>query len=133
MGLPGPDRAGSTVTKTLTLVSGTLDGPLAATTTVNTLGGQIALVQVAEAISVAATTNAVLVSEVVVDVPAQTVTFDPVDVDVQDIDSELTDRINQGTIILGVNNPFAVSFSGSVVIGATSKSFSNRREWTFYG
>ena len=114
----------STVTRTLTLVNGTLDGPLAATTTVNTVGGQVALVRVTDAISVAATANAILLSEVVVDVPSQAVTFDPVDVDVADIDSDVTDRIKQGTIILEVNNPFAVSFSGSVVIGPTSKSFS---------
>ena len=115
---------GSTVTDTLTLVSGTLDGPLAATTTVNIVGGQVALVRVADALSVAATANAVLVSEVVVDVPSQTVTFDPVDIDVEDIDEDITRRIEQGTIILEVNNPFAVSFSGNVVIGPTSKPFS---------
>lgn len=115
---------GTTITDTLTLVSGTLDGPLAATTTVNIVGGQTALVRVADAISVAATANAILVSEVVVDVPSQMVAFDSVEVDVQDIDSDLTDRIKQGTIILDVNNPFGVSFSGSVVIGPTSKSFS---------
>ena len=115
---------GSTSTSTLALVSGTLDGPLAATTTVNFVGGQTALVRVDDALSVAATANAILVSEVVVNVPSQTVTFDPVDVDVDDIDSDVTDRIEQGTIILEVNNPFAVSLLGNVVIGPTLKPFS---------
>ena len=115
---------GSTITDTLTLVSGTLDGPLAATTTVNIVGGQTTTIQVSETISVVATPNAILVSAVVVDVPIRTVTFDPVDIDVEDIDTDVTKRIEQGTIILEVNNPFAVSFSGNVDILTTSKAFS---------
>lgn len=114
---------GSTVTRTLTLVSGTLDGQLATTTTVNIVGGQEALVQVSDALSVVARANAIRVSEVVVDVPSQAITFDPVDIGVKDIDSDVTDKIGQGTITLKVNNPFAASFSGNVVIGPTSKPF----------
>jgi len=114
---------GSTVTRTLTLVSGTLDGQLATTTTVNVVGGQEALVRVSDALSVVARANAIRVSEVVVDVPSQAITFDPVDIGVKDIDSDVTDKIGQGTITLKVNNPFAASFSGNVVIGPTSKPF----------
>ncbi|MCH7991995.1 MAG: hypothetical protein IIC35_06215 [Gemmatimonadetes bacterium] len=114
---------GGTVTRVLTLVAGTLDAPLVATTVVNVAGGQTTFVDVAETIDVVATVNSILVSSLTINVPGQTVTIDPIAVDLDDIDSDMADHIVQGAIILDVENPFAVSLNGDVDIGPTTKSF----------
>ena len=54
----------------------------------------------------------------------QSVNLDPVELDVGDIDDDLTDRIQQGGVILDVVNPFGVSVTGTLTIGPTTKTFS---------
>jgi hypothetical protein len=63
-----------------------------------------------------------LVSSATVDVMSQSVVLDPTTLE-QDIDSDIIDRIIQGTIILEVTNPFGVGLTGTIDIGPTSKPF----------
>jgi len=114
---------GGTVTRDLTLVAGTLDAPLVATTVVNVVGGQTTFINVSETIDVVATVDSILVSSLTIDVPGLAVTIDSTAVDLDDIDSDMADHIVQGAIILDIENPFAVSLSGDINIGPTTKSF----------
>jgi hypothetical protein len=116
--------ANSTATQTMAISSASIGSTLFVTVDISSPGGQVTTINTADQLTVTATTTSLLVSSASVNVESQSVDFDPVDLDVEDIGAEVTDRIIQGTIILDVVNPFGVSISGNVNIGATSKSFS---------
>jgi hypothetical protein len=114
---------GTTETRSLALTTGTITGGLRATTAVNAPGGQVAFIDTSDVIETTATVTSFLVSSVTVDVGNLPVTFDERDLDFEDIDADLTDRIVAGAIILEVTNPFGVAIDGQIDIGPTSKSF----------
>ncbi|MEX2466418.1 MAG: hypothetical protein WD995_05880 [Gemmatimonadota bacterium] len=114
----------TTVTRTLQLSSGTVTGALRAVASVNVPGGQTALIDVSDVIEVTATVNSFLVSSVTLNVDDRTVSFEEQAIDFEDIDTDITDRIVEGSIVLDVTNPFGVSVDGFIDIGTTSKSFS---------
>lgn len=74
-------------------------------------------------VSASATVTSLLVSSASVNVESTSVSLEPQSLDVDDIDSSLTERIIEGGIVLDVVNPFGVSISGTIVIGPTTKSF----------
>ena len=116
--------AGSTVTVGLSLVAGTLDTSLFMSVSLGVAGGQMAVVDVTQRIDVVATINSVLVRAITADVLSRTVDIGAGSVDLEDIDTDISDRIVEGAIILDVENPFDVSFTGTIEIGGTSKPFS---------
>ena len=116
--------ANSTATQTMAISSASIGSTLFITVDISSPGGQSTTINTADQLTVTATTTSLLVSSASVNVVSQSVNFDPVDLDVEDIGAEVTDRLIQGTIILDVVNPFGVSISGNVDIGVTSKSFS---------
>ena len=115
---------GTSETRTLVLTAGNVSGAIRATTTVDAPGGQLALIDVTDFIEVTATPTSVLLSSVTVDVTDRAVSFDDQDLDFEDIDSDIADRMVRGAVILDVTNPFGVAIDGSVDIAATSKGFS---------
>jgi hypothetical protein len=132
-----PMAAGTTVTRTLTLAAGTLGATLYVDAVLASPGGQNALIGTGQRLTITATPNPILVSSARVNVASRSVTVAPVDLDVSDIDSSITDRIQSGGIILEITNPFGVavgaqldiSYPGgkitktlSVASGATSTS-----------
>lgn len=112
-----------TVTRTVPIAPGAISGPLEALIAVDAPGGQNAFIDVTVLVEVTATTQSLLVSEATVDVGTRSVTLDEQVLDL-DLDSDITDRILGGTLVLEVDNPFAIDLDGSLVIGATSKPFS---------
>jgi hypothetical protein len=115
---------GTTTERTLQLTSGSVTGGLRATTAVTVPGGQVAFIDTTDLVEVTATATSFLVSSVVVNVGNRAVSFDERDVDFEEIDADITDRIVEGSVILEVTNPFGVAIDGQIDIGTTSKSFS---------
>ena len=120
---------GNTI-RTIDLSAGTVDSDLVATIDVTSVGGQSAVIDVTDRIDISASGPSgppadipLLVSSAVVDVTNQSVVLDPATLE-QDLDTDITDRILQGTVILEVTNPFGVGLDGTVDIGPTSKPFS---------
>jgi hypothetical protein len=117
--LPG----GATTSRALTIAPGSVGTSLVATAAVTTTGGQLAPLDRSHRISVTATTTSMLLSSATVNVSGRAVQIDPVDLDVEGIDGAVTDRIQSGSLLLDIVNPFGVSVTGNVVIGSVTKSF----------
>ncbi len=114
----------SSRTETLSIGSASIGTTFFASVSVVSVGGQVTTIDTTDEITVTATTTSLLVSSATVSVASQSVDFDPVELDVGDIDSDITDHIQSGTLILDVVNPFGVSVEGTLSIGPTTKSFS---------
>jgi len=114
----------SSRTETLSIGSASIGTTFFASVSVVSVGGQVTTIDITDEITVTATTTSLLVSSATVTVASQSVDFDPVELDLADIDSDITDHIQSGTLILDVVNPFGVSVDGTLNIGPTTKSFS---------
>ena len=114
----------SSRTETLSIGSASIGTTFFASVSVVSVGGQVTTIDITDEITVTATTTSLLVSSATVTVASQSVDFDPVELDLGDIDSDITDHIQSGTLILDVVNPFGVSVDGTLNIGPTTKSFS---------
>lgn len=91
------------------LNASTISGPLTVTVTVNSPVGDPAQINTSDALSVTATPSNLLVSSAQVRVQNRNITAVSVQLDVNDIDSVITDHIKSGSLLLTINNPFAVS------------------------
>lgn len=107
-----PMAAGATVTKTLTLATGAIGATLYVDAVLSSPGGQIAPINTGQRLTITATPNPILVSSAKVNVSSRSVTFAAVDLDVEDIDDAISERIQSGAILLDVTNPFGVGVSG---------------------
>ena len=77
-----------------------------------------------EQLTVAATDIALIISSGTVNLESHQVEIDPIQLDLEHIGSEVTEKIVNGSLILDVVNPFGVSLTGNINIGPTSKGFS---------
>lgn len=128
--------AGSTLTRTIELVPSTVDGSLAVTVEVDSPLGDAVTIDITDLFEVDATPNNVRVGIVTIDVAGRSVDVDPVTLDLEDVDSDITDRLVEGAFVLEVINPFGIgadfdlSISGptiasidkSVAIGSAATS-----------
>lgn len=115
---------GSTVVRGVTLVSGPVSPTLMATVAVTSLGGQTATINISDRLTVDVNPTSVQVSSATVDVAGKQVEFEPVSLDVADIDDTISDRIEAGTILLEISNPFGVPVSATLVIDYPGGSLS---------
>ena len=115
---------GGTLTRTIPISSASIGSTFYASVDLVSVGGQVALIDTSDQITVTATTTSLLLSSVTVSVSNQSVNLDPVELDVGDVDDELTDRIQRGGVMLAVVNPFGVSVAGTLTIGPTTKTYS---------
>ena len=120
----GPMIPGGTLTRTISVGPSSIGATLFAAVAVVSVGGQVALINTANQITVTTTTTSMLVSAATVNVGSQSVDFDPEPLDVEDIDNQLVDRIQEASLLLDIVNPFGVSVSATIVIGPTSKALS---------
>jgi len=107
----GQDQAfpgGTTLTEFVDLGAATIDGAIEATILVDSPTGDPVTIDASDLVSVDATPLNVRVASVEIDVASQSVTFDPVSLDLEDIDEELIDRVVSGSFDLDVVNPFQV-------------------------
>lgn len=108
--------AGQTRTQTLTITPGALGSNLVISTAVTSPGGQVTTIDNNQILAVTATPSPILVSSARVNVGGRSIEFDPTDLDVEDIDETITKRIQGGSIILEIANPFGVSVAATVSI-----------------
>ena len=108
---PGQARS-----QAITLNPGSVGATLAAAVVVNSPGGQVTTIDSGQRLTVTATPSGIRASSARVNAAGRSISFDPTDLDVEDIDSFITDRIENGAIVLAITNPFAVAVSASVQI-----------------
>ena len=120
----GEMPANSTLTTTISIDSKNIGTTFFASVNVVSVGGQVALINTSQQITVTATTTSMLVSSATVNVSSRSVEFDDEPLDVEDIDSQLIDRIQEASLLLDIVNPFGISVSGTINIGPTSKTLS---------
>ncbi len=115
---------GATVSESISLQQGSVTGPLRATASVDVIGGQTAVIDVTDVIDVSATIQSLLVSSVTVDVGSRSVSIESRELEFEDVPEDVVDRIVSGAVVMEIDNPFAVTFDGTLEIGTTSKPFS---------
>lgn len=107
---------GASANPTLALAAGTVGSTLQVSVVVTSPGGQTTTIDNAQRLTVNATPGALQVGSARVNVAGRRVNFAPVDLDVEDIDDSLADRIQAGSIVLDITNPFGVGVGATVDI-----------------
>ncbi len=117
---------GSVIRRTISLATGTVRGALETTVEVDSPGGQIASVDLADEVTLDAVVTSLRASAATVDVAGRTVTLTETPLDVEGIDSVIIDGITDsgGAVLLEVTNPFGVTFDGSITVGPVVKAVS---------
>jgi len=124
--LAGPEDvlpARTSTTHTLTLDAGTVTSALRTTADIVVTGGQIGRIDVSDRVSARVSVRTLEVASATIRVFRRVVRLDEVPVGLNDVESELTDRIQEGAVSLDVRNPFDVDFQGTLRIGPVSKPF----------
>lgn len=108
--------SGTTLTRTMTLGAGSIEGSLVATVLVNSPPGDPVTIDVSNQVAAIVTLANVRVASVTIEVDGELVSLDPVDLDVADVDEAVEDQIVGGSVILDVVNPFGVGAGVQIVI-----------------
>jgi len=117
--LDGADDAlpdGSTTTTSMDLAGVEVGGTVELLVEVTSPAGDPIQIDSDGALEVDATTGTVDASSATVEATGRTVDIDRVEVDVEDVDEVIRDRIEDGTLLLEIQNPFGVAASGTLVI-----------------
>ena len=101
--------AGGTLTRTIALATATVEGSMVATAEIDSPLGDPVTIDSSLPLTVTVTPTNILVSSVTIDVAGRSVDLDPVSLDVEEVDQDLTDRILAGGFIVDVVNPFGVA------------------------
>lgn len=120
--------SGATLNVTIDLDPATIGGTIELEVTIDSpAGGTAAIhwvpINTSNVLTATGEISSLLVSSATVNIDGQEVEFDPVEVGLDDLDSEMIARIQRGTLILDIENPFGVAVTGTIAIGPTSKSF----------
>ncbi len=99
---------GAITTIPLNLAPGTVSSTIYAEVDLLSPLGDPVLIDINAAFDITATVVTFLVSSVTVDVHGLSVSVDPTDLDVGDIDAETVERIQMGSLIFDIQNPFGV-------------------------
>jgi hypothetical protein len=101
-----PDGALTTIP--LNLAPGTVSSTIFTEVSVFSPAGDDVAIDLNARLDITAAVGTVLVSSALIDVDGRSVTLDPTTLDVDEIDSDITSRIQNGSIILDIQNPFGV-------------------------
>jgi hypothetical protein len=119
---------GTIAQKTLTLGAADVGSTLTLEVAVDSPDGDPVQVDADATLTATASPADILVGSAMVEVAGRDVEIDPVELDVADIDDGIANRIQEGSILLDVTNPFGVAVSGQLVIeypgGEISKTLS---------
>ncbi len=112
-GLP----AGQSTTRTFTLTPGSVGASLIATTTIDSkAGGPAVTMSSSQQFAVTATPQSILVNSAKVNVSSKAFNVDQQNLDVEDIDTDITDHLQEGAIVLDITNPFGVAMNATIRI-----------------
>jgi hypothetical protein len=109
---------GALTTVPLVLNPGTVTSAFVAVVEIDTPGGVTpVLIDINARLDITATPGPLLVSSATLDVDGQAVSFEQTTLDVGSIEQDLVSRIQSGSLIVDVQNPFGVAISIMVEIG----------------
>jgi hypothetical protein len=114
--------AGTTLVRTLDLNHTVVDGTLVTEILVNSPLGNSVTIDASDQLAVTATPVTVQVMDVTINVSNRTVDFDPVSLDLSDVDQDIENRVVAGSFTLDVTNPFGLSAGFQITIDAPSIS-----------
>ncbi|MDH3272770.1 MAG: hypothetical protein OEN56_15635 [Gemmatimonadota bacterium] len=117
--IEGADQAfaaGATLMTTIDLQTTDVEGSLDVRVTLDSPTGDPVTVDSDLQLTVTASPANVTVGSVEIDVSSELVRFDPVSLDVADLDQDLIDRVGDGAFILEVLNPFGVGADFQITI-----------------
>jgi len=112
-----PDGALTTIV--LNLAPGTVSSTIFTEVNVFSPAGDPVPIDLNASLDITATVGPVLVSSALIDVDGRSVTLDPTTLDVDEIDTDVTNRIQNGSIILDIQNPFGVGINLSFDISGS--------------
>lgn len=110
--IDGEDQAfaaGSTLMTSVDLSSASVEGGIETTIVLDSPTGDPVTIDASAELSVDAVPMNVRVASVEIDVAGQSVDFDPVDLDLEDLEDDLIERVESGSFVLDIVNPFAVA------------------------
>ncbi len=108
---------GSTSTRAVPLATGAaVSGKIAAVLSINSPAGDPVRIDASQRFSVTAAPQSSRVSDVTVAVNGKSVSIQPVNLSVSDIDQSLVDRVRAGTLVLNIVNPFGVTGTLTMII-----------------
>ena len=111
---------GSTLLTTVQLEAASVEGDIGSTVTVDSPTGDPVTIDASLPVSFVATPQNVRVGSVEIDVASQSVTLDPVSLDVGAVDTTVVNRVVSGDFVIDVTNPFAVAADfGLTISGPT--------------
>ena len=93
-----------------------MNGAIEANVTIDSPDGDPVTIDASASVSATASPENVRVASVSVDVSGETVTLDPVSLDVEDVSSDIADRVVEGAFIVDVTNPFGVGATFDLTI-----------------
>lgn len=105
-----------TLTETVFLIPTSVEEDLILRIAVNSPAGDDIVLDGDLALSASATPSDIQVGSVTVDVSSEIVTLEEVPLDAEDLDAELVDRVQEGALVLDIENPFGVSADFSLEI-----------------
>lgn len=115
-GLP----AGQTTTRSIALTAGAVGTSIAASVVIDSRGAPATLINTSQQVTVTATPQSILVNSAKVSVAGKNFNVDQQNLDVSDIDEDVSDKIEEGAIVLDITNPFGVSMSATIRITGPS-------------
>lgn len=107
---------GSTTARAITLIEGPVGPSITAVAVVMSPGGQITTIDTSEKLTVSVDPVSVTLSSAQVNVVDRPVNIGPTELDLADVDSEITDRIQSGGMRLDITNPFGVAVTADLII-----------------
>ena len=120
-GTATPMPIGTTLTRTLTLGPATVNGSLAASVSLDSPLGDAVTIDITDRVRATVTPTDIVVASATIDAAGTVVSFDPQTIDTG-LDSELSQRVQAGSFILDVTNPFGVSADFALQITGPSLS-----------
>ena len=102
----------------MTLTPGTISSTIVAVVDLNSPLGDPVLIDINASLDITVTVGSILVSSATVDVDGLSVDIDETQLDLEDIDPAIVSNIQEGSLILDVQNPFGVAIDVVVEIGS---------------
>ncbi|MEX0912625.1 MAG: hypothetical protein WD031_04265, partial [Gemmatimonadota bacterium] len=106
------------VLRQLSLGAGAVDGPITVGVRLHSPAGDPVLLDSDQRLTVSASANDVRVTETTVRITDQSVSAEEVELPLEDLDTEISDRVKSGALRMEIDNPFDVSGSLQVRISA---------------
>ena len=109
--------SGMVTTVPIALTPGTISSTILAVVDLNSPTGDPVFIDVTTGLDITVTVGSILVSAATVDVDGLSVDIDETQLDLEDIDADIVSNVQNGSLILDVQNPFGVAIDVVVEIG----------------